>query len=178
LVDGTRCQINNNVIYRSVDGGAFEVMATLTSANETFCLPVETTYTDNTVIPGHIYRYKLVKQAVSGTPFLKIELPYLESNVVELDLREGDTSVSDITLDETISLHPNPAKNELVVEKGNITVNAIEIIDNSGKLLKCFDSLEEEPESISLDISQLNSGIYLVKIITPEGTTTQKLIKQ
>ncbi len=180
LIGETRCRINNNIIYRSVDGGVFEAIDTLASANDGYCLPVETTYTDTTIEAEHIYRYKLVKQTVSLIPFLQIELPYLESNIVELDLRSEMiiTAVPQTTVNNEIQLYPNPAKNHLVVMKENTMIHTIEIMDNSGKLQKRFNNLENEQNNISLDISQLSSGVYLVKIITPEGTITKKLIKE
>ncbi len=69
-----------------------------------------------------------------------------------------------------IKIYPNPVQNQLNIESQEI-INGIEIFDLLGK--KIFES-----KSKTIDVSGLQSGIYLLKINTENGILTQKIIKQ
>ena len=73
--------------------------------------------------------------------------------------------------EDSFMIHPNPATEQvsvLVKEKGNHTVN---ILDASGRILM---TAKISDERVIIDISNLNSGIYFVKV----GSETKKLIIQ
>jgi hypothetical protein len=71
-----------------------------------------------------------------------------------------------------IYVGPNPLGNQLHIQLvNNAVLNEVVLFDISGKLL-----LRSTKSSIYTD--QLQSGIYLAKIITDKGTTTRKLIKE
>lgn len=90
----------------------------------------------------------------------------------DIEVLESNKAVS-------FTLHPNPANNFVVVEGFTSTSSATErlkiaslaIYDVMGKLLKTI-SLNEDPESQTVDVSDLESGIYLVKI----GEQMEKLV--
>lgn len=82
-----------------------------------------------------------------------------------------NTSLSTNQIDKSkASVYPNPVQNQLNVESQEI-INNIEIFDLLGKQI-----LVSEEKSI--DVSGLQSGIYLLKITTNNGILTQKIIKQ
>ena len=58
----------------------------------------------------------------------------------------------------------------------NSDIQSIQIFDMTGKLV--FNQNIETAESIQLDISEWNSGIYLVQSVGTSGTTTEKLVVQ
>ncbi|MBK9456677.1 MAG: T9SS type A sorting domain-containing protein [Bacteroidetes bacterium] len=89
-----------------------------------------------------------------------------------LACRAGDNIESD---ESTISLYPNPATTSLTVVM-NSDIQSIQIFDMTGKLV--FNQNIETAESIQLDISEWNSGIYLVQSVGTSGTTTEKLVVQ
>lgn len=67
--------------------------------------------------------------------------------------------------------YPNPVKNVLtLVAKGVITNAAI--INSVGQNVKSFTNTSH------LDLSDLSTGIYFVKVTTATGTTVQKVVKQ
>lgn len=75
---------------------------------------------------------------------------------------------------ETVKLHPNPVKNNLTVDlKSNIDTT-IEIFDTLGK--RVFKSSINKTSTLNLQ--DLNTGIYIVKITQNNTTITKKLIKQ
>lgn len=71
---------------------------------------------------------------------------------------------------ESIKLYPNPAKDVLNIEVGQTA--DVEIISITGQIVEktVVDG------SSRIDISQLNSGVYFVKVISNGNITSQKLI--
>lgn len=70
-------------------------------------------------------------------------------------------------------LFPNPTNDHIIIhEKG---LQQVEIIDISGKTLLHEDADHEE---LRLDLSRLNAGIYVVKTVSEQGCSTQKIVKQ
>jgi hypothetical protein len=76
--------------------------------------------------------------------------------------------VNNIT-DKEPMIYPNPTSEYLVIRK---QYNTLRIFDIQGK--KVFESKNKD----IIDISDLNSGIYLIRIKTGNKITTQKLIVQ
>jgi hypothetical protein len=85
------------------------------------------------------------------------------------------TSVNEKHLSE-IKLYPNPAKDFVYLKlPQNIQQTHIQILDVNGRvLLKQVVNNDIQ----SMDISQLNSGIYFIRIINENQFNIQKLIKQ
>lgn len=71
-------------------------------------------------------------------------------------------------------LFPNPTTTELTISNPQHNITKIEIFDEVGKLVKAVSAPNES--SIYLNISNLESGIYFVKIVEPQRTETHKLI--
>ncbi|CAM3356308.1 T9SS type A sorting domain-containing protein [Aequorivita lipolytica] len=76
------------------------------------------------------------------------------------------------------AIHPNPTKNELFLTSTNTSGNLkIKIFNIEGKLLST-QTLEFE-KRVSLDVSQLSSGIYFLDIEDGNGNSTiKKFIKE
>jgi len=74
---------------------------------------------------------------------------------------------------ELISIFPNPATDELTIETQ--LTSEIEISNLEGQVVKKF---EVNDGKLSIDISDLNSGIYIIRVQTDKGITTKKFIKQ
>lgn len=81
-------------------------------------------------------------------------------------------SVSEIDLENIISLYPNPTSDSFSI-KSNSNINSIEILDITGKKIKTFIN-----SSNKFDVEDLVSGVYFVRIKTDKGTVTKKLIKE
>jgi len=60
-----------------------------------------------------------------------------------------------------INIWPNPATRQINIERNNIEISKIEIVNIMGVLLKTCTELKK-----SIDISDLSNGIYFVKITT------------
>ena len=81
---------------------------------------------------------------------------------------------NDAFFQTNFSVYPNPATDLVnITKKNNVEVNSISITDINGRIVK--EVVSNEINLIS--IADLTAGIYLLKIVTAEGTGTTKLFK-
>ncbi len=84
------------------------------------------------------------------------------------------TNPNYLYLDNTISIFPNPAQTTVQIENSDPTLN----IQN----VQLYSILGVQIEAIrtneTIDLSQLNSGVYLMSISTSMGTITRRIIKE
>jgi pectate lyase len=79
----------------------------------------------------------------------------------------------DNPLEEMLTLYPNPVANDLNIRvRDNITIERISIYNSTGQLVK-----RVEGNSTIINLSHLNSGIYLVILHTNRGAIKKKVIK-
>ncbi|MFC4739233.1 T9SS type A sorting domain-containing protein [Flavobacterium ponti] len=82
--------------------------------------------------------------------------------------------VTDFDFGTHFTLYPNPVKDVLSFQsKGNVTINSIEIYNTLGQIVLAV------PNAIStVDVSNLQSGNYFVKVNTNFGVSNTKFIKE
>lgn len=85
---------------------------------------------------------------------------------------DSSNLVNDIDIDNTCNVFPNPAKDRLKVIS-QFKVKDIEIYNISGIKLKTIPINDYEKY---IDISDLIQGTYIIKINTPRGIATKKLL--
>ena len=86
--------------------------------------------------------------------------------------RAGKTGISETEAGK-INIYPNPVKDELTIENGELTIKKITIADLSGKSIQQINGSQKQ-----INVSVLAKGIYFVKIETDKGVVTRKLIKE
>jgi hypothetical protein len=74
-----------------------------------------------------------------------------------------------------IAVHPNPSRDIFGISS-DMPMESISIMDISGKLL--FEFLELNTFEFSLDLRELNNGIYFAEVQTANTSSEQKLILQ
>ena len=84
-----------------------------------------------------------------------------------------DAGIFDAKADFTYTMYPNPVFNTLTISDID-DVNRIEIFDVSGKIVK---SIEVSTEKVSMNLSELNSGVYIISLHNESGIQTTKFIK-
>ncbi len=77
--------------------------------------------------------------------------------------------------DNHITLFPNPATDQLTIENEKFTMKSGQVYDSMGKEVKRFPV---NATSTTLDISDLQKGIYFLKIETETGTVTKRFVKE
>jgi hypothetical protein len=73
-------------------------------------------------------------------------------------------------------IHPNPATEQLNVKLNNPgIINTICIVNMLGQSIYTLQSNEQ---SLTIDLSTYNKGIYFITVNNPNGTTTTKFVKE
>lgn len=80
-------------------------------------------------------------------------------------------SIDDFNLSFT-KVYPNPIKNEIMINS-NLNFDSFEIYNISGKLL-----INKKVVRQSINLTELNSGIYILKLISFDKATIKKIIKE
>lgn len=89
----------------------------------------------------------------------------------------GDNSGSVSEINSEFSVFPNPAKEVLYLTSSNWSVDRIRLTDISGKEIQ-IPQPNFERETVSLDLSALSPGIYLLQIESGTKIYSQKIVKQ
>ena len=77
---------------------------------------------------------------------------------------------------QIFNVYPIPAQRKLkVILKDNVEVERIEFIDYSGKAITPKSSKRKE-NTLTLDVSNLYSGIYILNLVTEKGTSKARVI--
>ncbi len=76
----------------------------------------------------------------------------------------------------SIAVYPNPASSTITISGNNLSLNNVEMTDMNGRVVKT-SNLNGVGES-HIEISDLASGMYLLKINSNEGIVTRKLVKE
>ena len=78
-------------------------------------------------------------------------------------------------LAEEFSIYPNPVLNQLTIKTPSEFNGAIEIIDINGKRVY---NQNWSSNLITIDVSMLNSGVYVLKILDDNSIIIKRIIKQ
>lgn len=72
-----------------------------------------------------------------------------------------------------ISIYPNPVQSSISITMDTVTLYTIEIFDSQGKQVNTIDS-----NFSNIDLSNLATGIYFVKISWDANTIIEKIVKK
>ncbi|RLD56361.1 MAG: hypothetical protein DRJ05_11425, partial [Bacteroidetes bacterium] len=90
-----------------------------------------------------------------------------------------DQVMDSITDSTTILIYPNPAKDKVhikIISENESPVN-IKVLDLKGQLVHFQSSrLQEGENKITLDLSQIHNGLYVIEISTTENVHRGKLL--
>jgi hypothetical protein len=132
----------------------------MSSTNNWYALPDNTTPFDNTYVPDNNEEHVLVTNG--NVAFALAEI------------REETLSSSDFTKNQTISLGLNPIENSMVlINKSSQTEAQISIVDITGKVV--FQNAMELQKRTNIPLS-LSSGLYLLDVKTDTASFRTKLV--
>lgn len=114
---------------------------------------------------------KILRDDKDETVFYVYNKRNLQKWVFE-DFSGAATDISEPILKEGFTIYPNPAKDKLHILIENDEISSVQLYTLTGTLI-----LESTIQSqTDIDVSSLQSGIYLLKITGNWGEETQKLI--
>ena len=79
-------------------------------------------------------------------------------------------------IEASISVYPNPTQDYINISSPLAEISNIEVYDVRGRVLQTIEVSNQT--SYQLDVSQLETSMYLVKIHTQNGSITKQIIKQ
>jgi len=91
-------------------------------------------------------------------------------------VEDGVLGTSDFAKEDFFSISPNPANTQVSLRFEQPIETDIRVFDVTGKLMM-YNKDVTVGRNYNLDISQLQSGIYFIRVNTGAGTATEKLIK-
>lgn len=163
------------LVYENITGGDSVININLkvnSTSLDNYCwelLQGETIEVDDMVVsvPGsYIFKY----QTVFGCDSIVVYNVEYGSETKEVDCIKSDTTSNlNYIQDEIINVYPNPTYNVVYIE--NLPDNSIiELYNINGILVKKFN------RGI-LNVSELESGVYYIRIISSDKVITKKIIK-
>lgn len=143
-------------IYRGTSASSMQLLASLSGSN--------TQYTDMTAAGGYIY-YQI--EAVSNNTYTS------RTNIATNKAPEGLHDVYDIS--NLLSIIPNPAKNEIRISTSSFNGDNLQLTVYStlGQAVKNINNITYNQ---SIDISDLDNGLYILVVRTDKYSGQQKLI--
>lgn len=140
---------------------------------------------DGTVIVDNFYQGagagatpNLANIQVLAVPNTTVTTNTVAANVIFDNFVLKATNVMDLlavndlaTTKKNIGIYPNPTTDYLKFEN-NVKVKAVQIYDMGGKTVNVVLTDNQ------VDVRNLQNGVYLIKFITDEGTSSQKFIKK
>ena len=83
------------------------------------------------------------------------------------------TGISEENIISTFEVYPNPTSHQLSIVTDQLNINEVHIIDITGKIVKKIIL-----DLNSINVADLNNGIYIIRVITEKDALTKKFVKQ
>ena len=99
-----------------------------------------------------------------------------ESEIVEyIYIVDEEAAIDEISLDDDdVKIHPLPIKDKLNVSVKDKTISSIQIINTNGAITRSYNVSDEK---VSLNVSSLPTGTYIINIVTGNKLYSKKVIK-
>lgn len=159
-----------------------------TEINEKYLIAVNTNVFDTSEIALSVKKSTIgysVKSVVNltedkGLPFSEDE-SFIHINIVLspgsgalIKLSDEVSGTETLPAADIIKIFPNPAKNKLQIDMGNLQLLKFRIYNITGSLVIENTQLQNK----SVDIEFLNPGVYIIKVETNKGIINKKFVKR
>lgn len=134
----------------------------------------------NTVLTT--YSYSLA--ALSSQTNVMFRIVFISDDaIVQEGVVVDDFSVSGTLATENfelnnITIYPNPSKGIFKVAMGTVTPEVIAVYDITGKVVYLYEEFHNGEKEISINLSNVSSGIYFVKITSDDQSVVKKILKE
>lgn len=123
------------------------------------------------------YRVKPVAGLLDGTMIENTAYIYFDYNTpIVTNTSENLFSVTaglGELIDETIQFYPNPSDNQVFIRSENSVIEQVLFYDLNGMLVR---TMSPDSKQTSVDVSGLESGVYITTIQTNQSVVTKRLI--
>ncbi len=129
---------------------------------------------------GYIaFKIKLKNNLTVGDTFSNFASIYFDYNfpiITEPATTTIETlSNPDFEFSNFVKLYPNPASATIIIESQTINLKSVEIFNSLGQLIQ---AIPNDNNQLSIDVSNLSTGTYFVKVHSDKGVGVSKFVKQ
>lgn len=108
-------------------------------------------------------------------PLLLDSPEYYTNYITKLEW-EGTTGKYEPTLDtKNLIIYPNPASDQITVYVNSNVFSSYEILDHQGRMIR-KGSVTAGQENITINLSDLSPGIYLLNVLSESGKMTERIV--
>jgi len=159
-------RLDNSFVVTWQTSGTYLASYHLYRNNEWLATVGTTSYTDNDLTDGVTYCYKI--RAIDGDRENE-----LCGEICEMFNTVGIAETRHAT---SLRVYPNPAKNELTIDNGQLTIDNVEIYSIVGQKVGTYGIRPDgiRPDETTIDVSHLAQGMYFLKV----GNKVVKFVKQ
>lgn len=132
------------------------------------------------------YAYLLLYEVTNEFTQLNIHLPYHPFGAEKMDYAfslhirlNEELSITQNSLNQ-IKAFPNPTSDIITLECGDISIQNIQIIDASGRLIHQLNDVASDNNRVEIiHLQSLSTGLYFIKVLSTEQESfTVKIIKK
>lgn len=129
---------------------------------------------------GYIaFKIKLKNNLTVGDTFSNFASIYFDYNFPIITEPATTTiealSNPDFEFSNFVKLYPNPASTTITIESQTINLKSVEIFNSLGQLIQ---AIPNDNNQLSIDVSNLSTGTYFVKVHSDKGVGVSKFVKQ
>jgi hypothetical protein len=111
-----------------------------------------------------------------GTYTVTVTDKYCGIATLTVKITDSPTGISNIDENNTITLAPNPADNQLIIHSAKPLQKAsIRLMTINGKLMQQEENLNGS--DLTVDVSALSAGVYFVEIMNATTVSRMKFVK-
>ena len=85
-------------------------------------------------------------------------------------------AIADLSNETTVCVFPNPTKGQLTINNEQLTIEQVEVFDVLGRCVLTVTPSPLDRAGVRLDISDIPTGMYFVRITTEKETVTKKIV--
>ena len=90
----------------------------------------------------------------------------------------ANSGIEQVNMDAgKLKIYPNPVKDELTIESGDLQIKNVEITDLAGRTVGANLCVRPTNGAITINVSALPNGMYVAKVYTAQGVAAVKIIK-
>lgn len=98
-----------------------------------------------------------------------------ESDIVEFTyIVDEGVGIDDVTIDEHLKIYPIPVRDKLNITAGGKIIKSVSLVSMSGSTVV---SASKPVTHVTVDVSSLTSGIYIINVATEDKTYSRKIMK-
>lgn len=109
--------------------------------------------------------------------FISDEAVVQQGVVVDDFLISGTLATETFELNN-ITIYPNPSKGIFNVAMGTVTPKTVEVYDITGKVVYSRHDFQNGGKDISINLADVTTGVYFVKITSEDQSVVKKIIKK